>query len=399
MEENWQRNLYILWIGTFIAGTSFSLVSPFLPLLLQEIGQESNVEFWSGLIFSASFITSSIMSPIWGSLADRFGKKPMIIRSGLGIALTYFMMFFATQPWHLLVCRLLNGLLSGFIPSAISLVATNTPEHRVGRSLSLISTASNAGSVIGPLFGGLLAAAFGMRQTMLIGGGTLLLATVVVIFGVQEKILKTEKPRSNILQDLKEASYNRSLMAMLITQTMITLSLMIIQPVLTLFIGQLGVGENVATYSGIIFSLAGIASVIAAPIWARYGEKIGFRNTLSYSLVGVAMMNLLQIFAHNVYVFAAMRFAYGLFLAGVVPAVNAIIAASVPLEFRGRAFGISNSFNGFGGALGPLIGGAIGTWLGIRFVFLFAAVSIVVNLIWIRLVFKKGVENSTATPG
>lgn len=360
--------------------------------MLQEVGQQNNVEFWSGLIFSASFITSSIMSPIWGSLADRFGKKPMIIRSGFGIALTYFLMFFATQSWHLLVCRLLNGLLSGFIPSAISLVATNTPEHRVGRSLSLISTASNAGSVIGPLFGGLLAAAYGTRQTMLIGGSILVLATLVVLFGVHEKILKSDKPRSNILQDLKEASFNRSLMAMLITQTMIALSLMIIQPILTLFIGQLGVGENVATYSGIIFSLAGIASVIAAPIWARYGEKIGFRNTLTYSLAGVAVMNLAQIFANNVYAFAAMRFAYGLFLAGVIPAVNAIIAASVPLEFRGRAFGISNSFSGFGGALGPLIGGAIGTWLGIRYVFLFAAISVVINLVWVRVVLSKKAE-------
>ncbi len=389
MENNWQRNLYILWVGVFIAGASFSLVSPFLPLLLHEVGQESNVEFWSGMLFSASFIASSIMSPIWGSLADRYGKKPMIIRSGIGIASTYILMYFATQPWHLLVARFLNGVLSGFIPSSISLVASNSPDHRIGRSLGILSTGSSAGSVIGPMLGGLMAARFGMRMTLLISGAILLLATLVVIFGVHEKVVKTENKRPSLLQDFQEAGRNRSLMAMLLIQTMIALSLMIIQPILTLYIGEMGVGDHIVSYTGIIFSLAGVATVIAAPIWGRIGEKIGFQTTLMISLLGISVMNLMQMLARDVYVFGALRFSYGLFIAGVAPAANAIIAASVPQSFRGRAFGISNSFNNNPNALGPIIGGAIGTWIGMRYVFVFAAVAVAMTALWLRTITKR----------
>lgn len=389
MENNWQRNLYILWIGVFIAGASFSLVSPFLPLLLHEVGQETNIEFWSGLLFSASFFASSLMSPIWGSLADRYGKKPMIIRSGIGIASTYILMFYATQPWHLLVARFLNGVLSGFIPSAISLVASNSPDNRIGRSLGILSTGSSAGSVIGPMLGGLMAAQFGMRMTLLISGGILLLATLVVIFGVHEKVVPSESKRPSLFQDFQEAGRNKSLMAMLLIQTLIALSLMIVQPILTLYIGDMGVGENLVTYTGIIFSLAGVATVIAAPIWGRIGEKIGFQTTLLISLIGISIMNFVQMFAQNVVWFGVMRFSYGLFIAGVAPAANAIIAASVPQSFRGRAFGISNSFNNIGNALGPIIGGAIGTWIGMRYVFVFAAVSVALTAFWLRTVTKK----------
>ena len=112
--QQWERNLYVLWLGVVIAGASFSLVTPFLPLLLNDVGVVTNVEFWSGLLFAASFVASSIMSPIWGSLADKYGKKPMIIRSGLGIGTTYLLMAFATNQYHLLALRFMNGVLSGF---------------------------------------------------------------------------------------------------------------------------------------------------------------------------------------------------------------------------------------------------------------------------------------------
>ncbi len=386
--SQWERNLYVLWVGVVIAGASFSLVTPFLPLLLNDVGVVTNVEFWSGLLFAASFVASSIMSPIWGSLADKYGKKPMIIRSGIGIGTTYLLMAFATNQYHLLGLRFMNGVLSGFIPSSISLVATNTPEDRIGRSLGILQTGAAAGSILGPLFGGVLSKMFGNRNTLLVAAGVLFVATLVVAFGVKEDVKGKNKQRSNILSDLKEAAQNSDLMAMLVTLLMIQASVQILQPVLTLYVAQFGTGDNTALITGVVFSSVGIATVLAAPSWGRYGERVGFRRVLYIGLVGTALASIPQIFAANVVQFGILRFIFGVFMAGVLPAANATIAAAVSPEFRGRAFGISNSFNMMGNAIGPLVGGVIGTWLGIRAVFLTTGVMMLLTALWVKTILK-----------
>ncbi len=386
--SQWERNLYVLWLGVVIAGASFSLVTPFLPLLLNDVGVVTNVEFWSGLLFAASFVASSVMSPIWGSLADKYGKKPMIIRSGIGIGTTYLLMAFATNQYHLLALRFMNGVLSGFIPSSISLVATNTPEDRIGRSLGILQTGAAAGSILGPLFGGVLSKMFGNRNTLLVAAGVLFVATLVVTFGVKEEVKGKNKQRSNILADLKEAATNSDLMAMLVTLLMIQASVQILQPVLTLYVAKFGTGDNTALVTGVVFSAVGVATVIAAPLWGRYGEKVGFRRVLFIGLVGTALASIPQVFAGSVVQFGILRFIFGIFMAGVLPAANATIAAAVSPEFRGRAFGISNSFNMMGNAIGPMIGGIIGTWLGIKVVFLTTGVMMLLTALWVKTVLK-----------
>jgi len=125
-----QRNLYVLWVGNFLTACSLSLVMPFLPHFIAELGVTDNLSIWSGLIFSVTFVSSTIMSPIWGSLADRYGRKPMLVRAGISLSAVYFLMSLATSHVQLFWLRLLNGAFSGYIPSAIALVATNTPGRR-----------------------------------------------------------------------------------------------------------------------------------------------------------------------------------------------------------------------------------------------------------------------------
>jgi MFS family permease len=159
-------------------------------------------------------------------------------------------------------------------------------------------------------------------------------------------------------------------MKVLLMVVLINSSVMLIEPLLTIYVLQLGGSHDSASFSsGIIFSAVGIATVLAAPRWGKLGGRIGFRRTLLIGLIGGGVGNLLQIFVHNLYGFGALRFGYGLFFAAVFPALNALIVQATSPEFRGRAFSLNQSSNQIGIMIGPMAGGTLGSWLSIPFVF------------------------------
>lgn len=374
--EQWKRNLYVLWFGTFVAAISFSLVTPFLPLFIkEELGVTNNIEIWSGIAVSASFVASAVLSPVWGALADKYGRKIMIIRSGIGIGLTYIVSAFVHSLFLFVLLRTMMGVLSGFIPSSIALIATNTPEERISKSLGILQTGIAAGSITGPLFGGLLASLFGIRESIFIGGVVILMGTLLVLFGVKETA-KRSTERTNVIRDLKVGLSNQNFMSVLVILLVVQASLTMIQPILPLYIEKIvPAGIDVKLASGFVFSIIGIATILAAPRWADYGDKVGQRRILMVGLFAGAIFNASQLLFPNVYLFSGWRFLFGLSIAGVVPAINSLIAKSVEADFRGRAFGISTSFNQIGQALGPLLGGAIGKGLGLKAPFLMASVA------------------------
>lgn len=389
--QQWKKNLYVLWVGTFIAGASFSLVSPFLPKLLEEVGVAANLELWSGMAFSVSFVMSAIMSPIWGAMADKYGRKVMIIRSGIGIGLTYIGMAYAVNAWQVLGLRAMNGFLSGFIPSAIALVATNTPDEKLGSSLGLLQTGSAFGSIMGPLLGGLLSHYFGIKDTLLIAGLTLFVASLVVLAGVHEILKPDRTKKTNIINDFRIAAGNRSLMLMLCTVMLYQSAVMILQPVLPIYIEQLTNGGDASLATGMIFSVAGLATVLAAPYWGKRGERDGYRKVLLLGIVGAGVLSIPHAFTNNLVVLGGLRFAFGLFLASMMPASNALIAKAVPGDFRGRAFGISTSFSQTGAVIGPLLGGFIGGIWNIKLVFLVTAAMLLATAWWLK---DKPIEQS-----
>jgi len=161
--EMWKRNLIILYVGQFLVMAAMSTVTPFLPLYLQQLGitDPEEVRFWSAVIFGANLFTAFIFSPIWGKLADRYGRKVMLVRSGISMAIIITLMGFATNHFQLLLLRLLNGMMAGFIPAAIALTATNTPKERSGYALGILHSGSVGGTICGPLLGGFMADSFG----------------------------------------------------------------------------------------------------------------------------------------------------------------------------------------------------------------------------------------------
>jgi DHA1 family multidrug resistance protein-like MFS transporter len=359
--ETWKRNLWVLWIGVFFTAASFSMVIPFLPIFLLQIGVHEHTELWSGLIFGAAFFAGAIATPFWGNLADKYGRKPMIVRAGMALFIVYTLMAFVTNPYQILGLRIMQGLLSGFIPGAITLIGTNTPREKVGYALSLISSATATGMIMGPLLGGGMAELVGNRWAFASAGIIVFLATILIIFWVKEENFKPSTKKGSIRNDFKLALHNRPFFLVLIITLIVSCSIMTLEPLLPLHITELGgTSQYASLLTGVVISLPGIASVIFAPYWGKRADKVGFQRVLFIGLLGAGIGTIAQIIFSGILGFSIIRFVYGIFFCTVFPALNGLVVQSTPEDFRGRAFSLNQTSNQIGGMFGPIIGGFLG---------------------------------------
>ncbi|WP_295496630.1 MFS transporter, partial [uncultured Streptococcus sp.] len=219
---DWQRNFKIAWIGTFFTGASFSIVMPFMALYIEELGIKGDmVEWYAGLSVAISALASALVSPIWGRLADRYGRKPMMIRASMVMTFTMGGLALVPNVFCLLFLRTLNGLFAGYVPNATALIASQVPQNRSGYALGTLSTGLTAGVLIGPLLGGTLSEAFGMRGTFLLVGLILFICCLLTIFGLREDFQPVEKGEMMTLSQVFARIPSKSMLIGLFVTSMI----------------------------------------------------------------------------------------------------------------------------------------------------------------------------------
>lgn len=388
--EYWQKNLIILWVATLIGWSSYTMIMPFLPIfLLDDLGAPAEkVTYWAGVAFSAAFLSGIFMSPIWGAYADKKGKKKITVYTGFAVGFIYCFYSVIQTPEQLVLLRFMHGAVSGFTATALSLVADSLPKEKMGWGLGLMQVAGSGGSILGPLLGGILANIFGIRLSFVAAGLLFLLGALTVYFFVQSPP-QSSTHHNSFKENLQIAWNNKPLLYLLSTACIISMSAMSIQPVLPMHIIALqGSSENAVMISGFLFSLTGISGILAAPLWGMYGQKIGFHQLLFFVLLGVGFVQGMQAFTTTIVAFAMVQLLLGVFIAGVAPSINSVLVDLAGDSFRGRAFGLSSSFNQLGAMLGPLIGGVVGGMWGIKYVFLMAGSVICLGAFNVRSILK-----------
>ena len=369
--EMWRKNLWILFIVVILCGSSYTMLVPFLPIFLLDLGVTAEqVKMWSGVIFAASFLVAAVLAPYWGRRADRSGKKKMIMRAGFSLAVVYFLGAFVRDPWELLAVRILQGLASGFVPAAMALVASATPPEKLGFSMGIMQTGLVVGGIIGPLAGGVLSHWFGMRLSFVVAAVIIFIATLAVIRLVKEPAGAQAPREGSLWVDLRQAFGNRILVRMLLLLFGVQMVIMTLQPLTSLYVAELqGNLTGVSLIVGVIFGLSGSASAIAAPLWGRAGQSRGSYRILVSAFAGAGFFNLGQALVGDIFQFGALQFLVGLFLIGVFPSINVIALGATEANFQGRVFGLTNAANQFGSMVGPLVGGFVSSLVGIRSVY------------------------------
>jgi len=371
---HWKRNLAICVFGSFTTLVSLTLLLPFLPLYVEQLGvkQEAAIVWWSGIAFGATFLGTGLTAPLWGYLADRYGRKPMLVRAALGMAIVIPLIGLAHNVYQLALLRLAAGIVGGYASSSTLLVATQTPADKSGWALGVLSTGALAGTLIGPLIGGVLPGLIGIRHTFFLSGSGIGLAAIITILFVKEDFVprspSRERPSSGFA-----ASGKTPIMvvaAMFGTAMLVLFSNMSIEPIITVYLKNLHVAPaRVVLDAGIVMAASAFGSILAAAPLGRLGDRIGGWKVIVYCLLAAGILMLPQAFVSSWWQLAILRFLMGIALAGLLPSVAKVIRRSVPEHALGKILGYSQSSQYAGQVLGPLAGGALGGTAGMSAVF------------------------------
>jgi DHA1 family multidrug resistance protein-like MFS transporter len=396
--DDWRRTLWVMMGIQFIMTMSFTVLSPVLPLFLPDLGVHapSAIDLWTGILNGITAFIAAFVSPLWGRLSDRKGRKLMLLRSGIAISFFTALMGLARNVWQFLGARALMGAFAGFSTAAITLVASQVPDKRLGFALGWLSTAQLVGGLVGPVVGGVVADLTGSYRvpfflTAFFTASAALLAWLLV----QERFTPAKRSgkRRSIWGDLRNLAVAGGLLPLFVVLLFAQFGVRTVQPIVTLYVQQLaGNVPNLATLGGIAFSVTGIGDVIASPFLGKRSDVLGYRRVLLICLAGAAVFSVPQAFAHSYWVFVGERFGLGMFIGGILPTANALVGRLAPAEQRGAVFGLTASATFLGNSLGPLTGGGVAATLGLHWVFLVTGGVLAANMIWVAVSVPRSVD-------
>ena len=380
--ESWKVNLISVWFGCFFTGLAISQILPFLPLYVSQLGVSSHeaLSMWSGLTFSVTFLVSAIVSPMWGSLADRKGRKLILLQA------------FATNVWQLFLLRALMGLTSGYIPNAMALVASQVPRERSGWAISTLSTAQISGVIGGPLMGGFLADHVGLRAVFLITAVLLVISFLVTLFlikeGARPSVSKAERLSGKAV--FASLPYPWLMISLFVTTMVIQLCNGSVGPILALFIQSMAPeSSNIAFLSGMIAAVPGISALMSAPRLGKLGDRIGTGRILMATLIVAVVLFFAMSFVTTPFQLGVLRFLLGFADGAMLPAVQTLLIKYSSDRVTGRIFGYNQSFMYLGNVAGPLMGAAVSAMAGFRWVFFATAVVILLNIIQLAWAMRR----------
>ena len=369
---DWQRTLRIMIFAQLITAVGYSSIFPFLPLYVEDLGSNSNlsIEFLVGLVFSAQAFTMMIASPVWGMLADRYGRKLMVERSLFGGALILLLMAVVRSAEELILLRMIQGLVTGTLAATSALVAGIVPRGRTGYAMGLLQVGLGIGLALGPLIGGVVADAFGYAASFYITSGMLLSAGIMVWIGVNEKFSPTVVGRDHQKKLLEKWRLLLSGPGVMITYNMRFLSQlgrMMIIPIIPLFIGTIRTYEiGVNTFTGLVIAAGSAATTLSAIYLGRLGDRVGHRQIviIAIFIAGLLYLPLSLVFeGWQILVLFAL---VGVAMGGVIPGISALLSSYTEAGEEGSVYGLDNSIQAGARSIAPLLGSAVALWFGLR---------------------------------
>jgi MFS family permease len=368
---HWKRNLAVCIFGSFTTLVAMTLVVPFLPLYVEQLGVQgqASIAEWSGACFAASFFTAGLVAPLWGRLADRYGRKLMLIRASLGMAIGMSLTGMVGDVWQFFVLRLLLGLLGGYASGSMVLVATQSPKSQSAWALGMLSSGVMAGNLVGPLVGGVLPPRVGIRESFYLVGGVIFVAFLATVFLIREE---PRQPRKKA--DTKAGStspLDRRIVALMLGLGLVTvLANMSIEPIITLYVGQF-VSEpaQLTLVAGIVMSATALGSILSASRLGRLADRMNHWIVIAISMAVAACLLVPQAYVNAAWQLIGLRFAMGLVLGGLLPCITTVLRHSVPDRIAGTILGYLLSAQFAGQVVGPLLGGFVSAHLGMRAVF------------------------------
>jgi len=409
---HWRQTYWSVWLANLITGIGMMSFLPFFPSLLEDMGltDRARIATWAGVIFGAAPLSATVMSPIWGSIGDRFGRKLMVVRAMGAIALFVGLMAFAQTPLQLVLLRIGQGLFSGFIPPSITLVSIGAPKERQGRVAGDLQTALALGAIVGPLIGGAFAASGAQREVFKLVGLCALASAGVVWFLAHEDSSLRQAPQAargfsalvrGTARDVRDLWSNARVRNAVFIVFCLQFGLGATNPILELYVRDLlpanEVGSGWQSYlpahitssstalwafaTSVLFGGMAVCNLVCLPLWGRHGDSHGHDRALIACALLVVVSLVLQASWPAYSLLFTGRMLMGAAMAGIGPLAFGLAAAAVAVDRRGGAFGVIFSARTLAVAVGGSFGGVLSAQLGTRGLFAFAAALLAAALI------------------
>lgn len=385
--DNWKKNLYVLWGTQLLVMIGINMVIPFLPFYVMQLGVSNpdEVARWSGLVYSGTFMTSFIATPLWGKMGDKYGRKMMVVRALFGLGLAQIFIGLAQNVIQLFLFRLLQGAISGFIAASLALVSTSTPKERIGYALGVLQSATAGGSMIGPAVGGFLADMIGYREIFFIIALFCFVGGFIVIKLVQGEQSAHDSASPSVLQNFKLMLTHRHLRIISITIILSQMASLMIEPLFALFVETFKATTTyISTYTGITIAISGIFMVISSPWWGKRNDKYGFKQNLIMSLTWTGIAYSLHMIIPTLLTLAVLRAVLGFARGGILHSLYSMTSLHAPEDRKSGLIGIASSFTILGNMFGPISGGMIAGYFGLSGVFIINSTMFIISsiIIW-----------------
>jgi len=334
-KNNWKRTLIIIFLAQLASAVGFSTIFPFLPLYVAELGSSTGLklEFLAGAVFSAQALTMMLASPFWGVLADRYGRKVMVVRANAGGAISILLMAFVQSAEQLVLLRALQGLLSGVISANNALIASIAPRRHTGFAMGLLQVGLGAGFALGPLLGGLIADWYGYREVFYVTAGLLLLSSLLVLVGVREdkEPYRAEGSHVQFFQVWKQSLARPGVKAAYTLRFLASLGRMLLVPVIPLFIvtlSALSFSEN--TFTGLVVGVSSATTTASAVILGRLADRVGSRKVVLICGMLTALLFIPHYFIVEGWQILLLQALVGIGVGGITPGISALLAGLSP---------------------------------------------------------------------
>ena len=371
----WQRTLYIMFVAQLMTAIGFSSIFPFFPLYVHQLGSSFglNLDLLAGLVFSSQAFTMMLASPIWGTLADRYGRKLMVERAMFGGSIILLLMAFVTSAEQLVLLRAIQGLVTGTVAAANALVASVTPREHAGFGMGLLQVGQGAGVAMGPIIGGLVADHYGYAAAFFVTAALLLIGGLLVLFGVQEPFEPRPalaKGRAGFVSAWREIFTFPGVTVTFVLQFLSQLGTNLLTPILPLFIPTvLGPAQDVNTFTGLVVGASAATSTVSSIFFGRLGDRRGHRTILVASLAVGGLLYIPEIGVRAGWQVLILQALVGIAAGGIVPSISALQARFTRPGLEGAVYGLDNSIGSGARSLAPMIGSAIAVWATLRTAF------------------------------
>ncbi len=385
----WQITLAVVFLSQVLTAVGFSLVFPFLPLYVEELGSTTglSVEWMAGLVIAVQGFTMMIASPLWGAVADRYGRKLMVLRATFGGAIIMGLMGIVTSGEQLILLRGIQGIVTGTVAANNALVASAAPREKVGFAMGTLQVSLWGGVALGPILGGILADNFGFAMPFFITAVALFLSGLLIYIGIEEEFepqkQKNDTNRPSMMEQWSHVLSAQGVTLVYLMRFLAGIGRTMIIPIAPLFVVTLlnpdMAGQSI--FAGAVMSVSSATSTVSGVYLGRLGDRIGHRRILMWSAIVVVIFYLPQPFVTNIWQLLALQGLAGLAMGGIISAPSALLAQYTEEGEEGAVYGLDNSIVAAARAVAPLLGAGIAMIIGYRGTF--AATAVLFAVVWL----------------